>query len=685
MGITDRFAFLSPCIAKKLEIDDPENAGLVSYNVTFSHLMKKVREDDLYGEPAQDEMAYSLGTIYPMPGGLKDHVRWFLGDSAFIRQIAGERHMYEYLKAHAGHIGSGDIPFLFIDALNCRNGCLCGTATEPEISCTDDALFNMLNIRENVKQDSGSSTVSRALTPAERLDVLNRQFAELELSDYLRGYHDLSAGCSVKVPDINELEHIFQSMGKDTHESRRINCTSCGYNTCIEMATAIFNGFNHRENCVHYLKSTVETEQQNLIYKAQHDELLDIFNRYYAMEFLLKAGNEWKCSSYMMIDIDGFKNINATYGHEFADEVLKNAANRLKVAALENRWILSRYSGDRFLLLLDDMLTAEHPKLRLIRSLFDDPIRIGSIDIRISVCIGVANDNGLMNAEENINSAEEAMLAAKSMGKNKVFFYSRELMEKAAEEKMICRKLLNAMDNDGFYMVYQPKVDVQSLAVTGFEALNRMQNEWLYPGQFIPVAEKKGWIWRIGRITTELVVRQLAEWRDEGHRLSPVSINYSGNQLSDGGYVDFLVELLKKYDIDPKYVEIEITESVFLDKTVQAKELFNRFRDLGIRMLMDDFGTGYSSLGYLTYIPADVIKLDKSLVDNYLVEGKADFIDDVIRLVHDINKELTVEGVEENWQYMRLKDFGADTIQGYCFSKPLPADKAIRFVPEIKQ
>ena len=122
MGITDRFAFLSPCIAKKLEIDDPENAGLVDYNVTFHHLMEVVWERDLYGEPVTDEVEYGLGTIYPMPGGLKDHVRWFLGDGAFIRQIEGERHMYEYLKAHAESIRDKEIPFLFIDAWSGARG-----------------------------------------------------------------------------------------------------------------------------------------------------------------------------------------------------------------------------------------------------------------------------------------------------------------------------------------------------------------------------------------------------------------------------------------------------------------------------------------------------------------------------------------------------------------------------------
>ena len=173
MGITDRFAFLGPCIAKKLEIDDPANEGLVSYNVTFNHLMKAVREKNLYGEPVRDEVEYGLGTFYPTPGGLKENVRWYLGSGAFIRQIEGERHMYEYLKARAEHIINRDIPFLFIDALNCENGCLCGTATETAYA-TDKALFSLMKITEEHKTDSGDTPMSLMLSPEERLSALNR-------------------------------------------------------------------------------------------------------------------------------------------------------------------------------------------------------------------------------------------------------------------------------------------------------------------------------------------------------------------------------------------------------------------------------------------------------------------------------------------------------------------------------
>ncbi|MBP5608990.1 MAG: EAL domain-containing protein [Lachnospiraceae bacterium] len=684
MGLTERFAFISPCIAKKLEISDPVNKGLISYNVTFNHLMKKVRSGNLYGDPVSDEVEYGLGTVYPMPGGLRDHVSWLLGDGAFIRQIEGERHMYEYLKAHARKIADKDIPFLFIDALNCKNGCLCGTATDPELSSTDDALFALLKIRESIKKDKGEDALSREIPPSKRLEALNRQFEKLDLKDYLRDYSDLSASCAIRIPNEVEIKKIYASMGKDTRESRLINCSSCGYNTCQDMAIAIYNGFNHRDNCVHYLKSTVEMEQENLIYKAQHDEMLDIYNRRYAMEFLTEKLRAWDSFCFVMVGIDGFKWINATYGHSLGDEILKKLAERLKDLALANSWLAARYGGDEFLIMLNDRLNEEHSIVKKIRNAFEEPIVVSGQRIRLSVSIGISNADGITDIEEQLSNAEEAMYAAKKIGRNTTFIYGEVLRERSRIEKYIREKLKEAFRKDGFYMVYQPKVDVKSLKLVGYEALVRMKEPGIYPSQFIPVAEKNGWIWRVGRITTALVVKQLAMWRDEGYELYPVSINFSSNQLSDAGYVKYLQDLLESYHIDPCYIEIEITEGLYLEKSTQAEMLFESFKELGIRLLMDDFGTGYSSLGYLTYIPVDVIKLDKSLVDNYLVDDKDTFICDVIRLIHGLNKSMTIEGVEEKWQYERLLEFGADTIQGYYFSKPLLPEEAISFTASLQ-
>ena len=257
MGITDKFAFISPCIAKKLEIDDPHNAGLVQYNVTFEHLMRYIREHDIKGPALHSEVEYGLGSFYPTPGGLAENVKWFLGDQVFIRQIEGERHLYEWMHQNEDRIKEKQTPFLFIDALNCEKGCICGTAVNPDKSRTDDALYALLDIREKSKKSESGDAWSRPDTPEERLENFNLFFKDLKVEDYLREYTDRSSECRYSIPDDNELEEIYASMNKLTEESRHIDCTCCGYESCHQMATAIHNGFNHKENCIYYEKTMV--------------------------------------------------------------------------------------------------------------------------------------------------------------------------------------------------------------------------------------------------------------------------------------------------------------------------------------------------------------------------------------------------------------------------------------------
>ncbi|MBO5552439.1 MAG: response regulator [Lachnospiraceae bacterium] len=257
LGVTDKLAFISPCIAKKMEIEDPLTNGMVQYNVTFDHLMRYVREHGIKGDPSNSEIEYGLGAFYPTPGGLAENVRWFLGDEVYIRQIEGERRLYEWMHENASRIRDNNTPFLFIDALNCEKGCICGTAVDPEKSRTDDALYELLNIREASKKAQSGMAWSKHDSPEERLRHFNEQFKDLRLEDYLREYTDRSSECLYDLPDDEELDAIFVSMNKITPESRMINCTACGYDSCVQMATAIHNGFNHRENCIYYEKTMV--------------------------------------------------------------------------------------------------------------------------------------------------------------------------------------------------------------------------------------------------------------------------------------------------------------------------------------------------------------------------------------------------------------------------------------------
>ena len=275
MGVKDKLAFISPCIAKKNEIDDPNTHGYISYNVTFDHLMKYVREHNLSGSPVSDEIEYGLGAYYPTPGGLKENVYWLLGESVLIRQIEGEKHMYHFLQENKDRICKSKTPYLFIDALNCQSGCLYGTAVEDSKTHSDDNLYNMLAIRENVKKNGKATAWGKNLTPKQRLAKLNKQFSNLNLDDFIRHYTDKSKLVKSKVPTKAELNEIFNSMHKETEAERKVNCGCCGYETCEAMATAIFNGYNYKDNCVFFNKSLVEAEKkeaENLAAMLENDQ-----------------------------------------------------------------------------------------------------------------------------------------------------------------------------------------------------------------------------------------------------------------------------------------------------------------------------------------------------------------------------------------------------------------------------
>lgn len=262
MGIQDKFAFISPCIAKKMEMEDEHNKGYVSYNVTFEHLMKYVREHRIGGELCKDEIEYGLGSIYPTPGGLKENVYWFLGEDTLIRQIEGEKHMYHFLEQNKERIRKEQFPYLFIDALNCSSGCLYGTGVEPKKAESEDTLCNLLQIRETCKKNTGKSPWSKKIEPSKRLKYLNRQFEMLKLEDYLRQYTDKSGICSYRIPTEEDYEQIYLAMKKETEEERHINCGYCGYDTCEAMAFAVYNGFNYKENCVQYVRKEMDEEKK---------------------------------------------------------------------------------------------------------------------------------------------------------------------------------------------------------------------------------------------------------------------------------------------------------------------------------------------------------------------------------------------------------------------------------------
>ncbi|MBQ7954819.1 MAG: 4Fe-4S binding protein [Lachnospiraceae bacterium] len=261
MKVKDKLAFISPCIAKKSEITRPQNKNYITYNVTFTHLIDRLKGIDLSKYNASDEIEYGLGSVYPQPGGLKENVEYFMGKDVMIRQIEGEKHAYHFLHAYADRVKKGKpLPFM-VDALNCGSGCLYGTATDPANEGNDDILFE-IHAQRTRKQTGKKNPWDNATTYAERLKRLNEQFKDLNINDFVCEYTNRDKRMAALSE--SQINQVFQSMNKLTKEQRTINCGACGYDTCREMATAIASGLNNKENCVHYIKEELEIEKREI-------------------------------------------------------------------------------------------------------------------------------------------------------------------------------------------------------------------------------------------------------------------------------------------------------------------------------------------------------------------------------------------------------------------------------------
>ncbi len=263
MNISDKLAFISPCIAKKSEMSRKQNDGNISYNVTFEKLMEKLRDVSLSGYEATDEMEYGLGSVYPMPGGLKENVEHFVGKDLFVRQIESPEHAYKFMDAYAKRVKSGkNLPFM-VDALNCTKGCIYGTATDYTRDEDEDTLLEIHAQRTAENAKAKKTAWDQSADYKDRLSRLNEQFKNLKLEDFICKYN-ADATISSREVSQSELDTVYLSMKKITPEARKINCSACGYDTCEEMAKAIALQINKKENCIHYIKDTLGEEKEHI-------------------------------------------------------------------------------------------------------------------------------------------------------------------------------------------------------------------------------------------------------------------------------------------------------------------------------------------------------------------------------------------------------------------------------------
>ncbi len=380
----------------------------------------------------------------------------------------------------------------------------------------------------------------------------------------------------------------------------------------------------------------------------------------------------------MLIDLDGFKDVNDTFGHDVGDELLSLVGERF-LNVLRNSDTVARFGGDEYAVLLghhEGSAQVEAVAQKLCRAL-ELPLTIGQEDLYLTTSIGIAIGKATTHSPQTImKQADIALYRAKNDGKNKFRFYSEALDQKSQLRMHMSKCLRSAAELNQFRLVYQPQACVNTGKITGIELLMRWQHSELGmvpPIHFIPLLEDTHLICKVGLWSIEQAFREVRQWWDDNElpKDCKISLNISPRQLVDDNLASDIAALLQKYEIPERQIVCEITESVLIQRADRARIILQELRDLGIKIALDDFGTGYSSLSYLQRFPIDQIKIDKSFVQDILSdENDAKITKAIISLSQSLGLEVLAEGVESPECLARLKDFGCDYYQGFLLSEP---------------
>jgi diguanylate cyclase (GGDEF)-like protein/PAS domain S-box-containing protein len=433
---------------------------------------------------------------------------------------------------------------------------------------------------------------------------------------------------------------------------------------------------------------------------ALYDNLTGLPNRHLFREQLDHAIGVAKRTGQALVmlslDLDRFKRVNDTLGHQGGDELLKEAASRLAKTLRPTDYVtrdesdevqaVGRPGGDEFTLVMAVAQPQDGAKIaRRILDALARPFRLGENEVVVSASIGIAVYplDGL-DSESLIRNADAAMYHAKEQGKNNYQYYNRSMNTSAIERLALETKLHRALERAEFSLYFQPKVEVPTGAVTGVEALIRWadpERGLVSPAEFIPLAEETGLIIPIGEWALRQACAELAAWRATGIAVVPVAVNISPRQFHQRDIVGMVKRALREFDIPPHLIEIEITESTAMHHAEAARETLENLKALGVHIAIDDFGTGYSSLSYLKRFPIDCLKLDRSLVVG-LPGGQDDapIAQAVITMAHALRIKVVAEGVETDAQRQFLTANGCDEMQGYYFSRPVPAEECTRLL-----
>ena len=395
----------------------------------------------------------------------------------------------------------------------------------------------------------------------------------------------------------------------------------------------------------------------------------------------LSSSADSKGGALLFIDLDDFKKVNDTLGHEAGDKLLYIVGKSLRKLLPEGTF-LSRFGGDEFIVFKPDFDDVEgiEQLIQDILNMFQDKInnKVRMIHTTCSIGIACYPEDG-KSSDLLLKNADTAMYNAKKIGKNTYSFYNSDMTKSLDRKIMIETALRGAIGNDSLYLMYQPIVDINTGKTISVEALIRLKDDkvgFVSPGEFIPIAEETGLIIPTGSWVIEEALQAINKCHDKGHNNLGVTINVSAIQLREKKFLSKLKDAVKKINVPLDLIKLEVTETVLMDNIDNNIELFKEIRNMGIKIALDDFGTGYSSLNYLRIIPLDILKIDKSFIDEVTTSSTlSEIVDSIISMAHALNIVVVAEGVENKQQLDILRQKGCDLIQGYVYSKPLMLEK----------
>lgn len=425
--------------------------------------------------------------------------------------------------------------------------------------------------------------------------------------------------------------------------------------------------------------------QQKIEYQAHNDFLTGLYNRMKCEVDLRKVIRRTEKAglkgAVLFLDLDDFKHINDGLGHQYGDILLQQiAAGLTGIPGLRGHCY--RMGGDEFVIIIEPEIYNELGKIVTnIKTLFNKPWYLMETEYFCTMSMGIAlfPDNSV-DVHEITRMADVAMYEAKRSGKNGYAYYSSEVENSTAKRLDIENSMRQAISNEinEFVVFYQPVVNVNTQMCTSCEALVRWDSKalgFMGPGEFIPLAEYLGLITSIGDYVLEEACRRCKIWNDNGHPDFYINVNLSVVQLLQKDVVENIKRILDKTGVNPKNIVLEITESFAINDMQRVMEIITGLKKLGPRIALDDFGTGYSSLNYIKQLPLDIIKVDKTFIDDIVEDDYAQaFVKLIVDLSKTIGTKIVVEGVEHKEQFELLKSLGVDYIQGYYFGKPVPAN-----------